>query len=130
LVRSSEVWAVSSKVSGPFEAEKLNIVQETCSKLETFIDCAEDGESVKEMDVMFRQDILRSMGLQTSLIDALRIDYNISFKGSICSPQDKIKSRNLLINAQRRLIHLMMKFVKGNTKNQNVIFKHLAGLRK
>jgi hypothetical protein len=147
LVRSSEVWAVSSKVSGPFETDRLEVVLGTIEKLEKFLLCMEGDEHSSshtsspilskralvdqgDLTPILRQDILRSMDLQTSLIDSLRMNYNISFKGSICPPEDKIKSRDLLVNAQRKLIELLVMFVKDNTKNQNIVFKRLDALRK
>jgi hypothetical protein len=154
LVRSSEVWGVSSKVSGPFEADKLDIILETCRKLEEFMKCAEKvvrshsafgtknallknivhdkmkGVSDDAISAHVRQDMLRSMGLQSSLLDCLKMDYNISFKGSICSVEDKLKSRELLITAQRRLINLVIMFVKGNSKNQHIVFEYLPDIRK
>jgi len=80
--------------------------------------------------VAYHQDILRSMDLQTTLTEALRMDYNISFKGSICTSEQRIESRNYLIDAQRALINVLITFVKGNAKNQAVVIKFLPILRK
>lgn len=76
------------------------------------------------------QDILRSLSLHTTLIDALYIDYNYSFINCICSPEDKIESRRMLVHAQSELIGILPFFVKGNPKNQGLIFSHLQQLRK
>jgi hypothetical protein len=78
----------------------------------------------------FHQDVLRSLNTQTTLIEALNIDYNLSFKGSICSSEEKIESRRILVEVQSMLIKSLALFVKSNERNQNVIFKHLAKLRK
>lgn len=69
------------------------------------------------------------MNAQTTLVEALNIDYNLSFKGSICSSEDKIKSRQMLVHVQSKLIETLALFVKGNRKNQGVIFKALPRLR-
>jgi hypothetical protein len=172
LVRSSEVWGVSSRVSGPFGPDKYDAVLRTCAKINAFMlhkplvypkvkvnkpskmekelsafhlsfhadkvsealhassnDQDDDEQVGFNMPYPFHQDVLRSMNLQTSLVESLNIDYNLSFKGSICSSDDKINSRNYLIDVQYLLIQSLCLFVKGNTKNQKVIFKHLKRLR-
>jgi hypothetical protein len=68
------------------------------------------------------QDVLRAMNLQLALTKALAIDYNLVFKGSICSPEDKIESRNIHIGVMRKVIEMMTDFVSGNEKNQEIIF--------
>ena len=179
LVRSSEVWGVSSRVSGPFGPDKYEAVVRTCDRLSEFLfhprikydppvapplgkaarrlserlsavpaaagsqanpmlpnaavlgsvggeDEDEDGDG----PVGFHQDILRSMNLQATLVEALNMDYNLSFKGSICSSDDKVKSREMLVHVQRKLVETLVNFVKGNEKNQHCIFAHLGMLRR
>ena len=178
LVRSSEVWGVSSRVSGPFGPDKYDTVVRTCDKIAEFLfhpvlkyekavvpakrGSANSGllaarlatvpgipnssdnpmlsnvsaasidpdEDAGDGPVLFHQDVLRSMNLQLTLIEGLNIDYNISFKGSICSSDDKCKSREMLVHVQRKLFEALGNFVRGNTKNQVVVFKHLKTLRK
>jgi hypothetical protein len=172
LVRSSEVWGVSSRVSGPFGPDKYNTVVMTCDKINSFLlhapmqyeqtktnsflpsglinrvaaktitgagggasaenpifkstDKSEQGDN----PYLFHQNVLRSMNAQTTLVEALNIDYNLSFKGSICSSEDKIESRRMLVHVQSKLVETLCLFVKGNAKNQRIIFKHLGRLRK
>jgi hypothetical protein len=151
LVRSSEVWGVSSRVSGPFQPEKYDLVVRTCDRVSEFLfhapseveapsakvtragttaavikkrlsltpslgassvdnpmaalqrsaamtpseleasmgdpNGASGGEA---MPSAFHQDVLRSMNLQATLVAALSMDYNLAFRGSICSSDDKV----------------------------------------
>jgi hypothetical protein len=166
LVRSSEVWGVSSRVSGPFGPDKYNTVVMTCDKINSFLLHAPmlydppksnslvpsalqsrmgkhstDGaghlnpmlqgqqESDSDTPFSFHQDVLRSMNVQTTLVEALNIDYNLSFKGSICSSEDKIESRRMLVHVQSKLVETLCLFVKGNPKNQELVFSYLGRLR-
>lgn len=93
--------------------------------METYTDENNEG-----MPYTFHQNVLRSSSTHVTLIEALNIDYNISFKGSICSSDEKIESRRILVEVQSMLIKTLGMFVKGNERNQNIIFKHLIKLRK
>ena len=42
----------------------------------------------------------------TPLSAALNINYNISFMGSICEPDEKIESRDTLIAFKRKMIEV------------------------
>jgi hypothetical protein len=84
-----------------------------------------DRDQINKFPYTFHQDVLRSMNLQLSLVEALNIDYNLSFKGSICSSEEKIKSRNYLIKVQTKLVECLCLFVKNNPRNQRIIFQHL-----
>lgn len=180
LVRSTGVWAVSSRIAGPFDYTKHSETLRTCKRLLTFLKSTEEDDSkltspasseprepakrftfarhlnsprerrslsftgnvdeskTKEAneedaedavlltkDCMvnkLHQDVLRAMNLQLSLTESLKVDYNISFKGSICSPKHKVESRQMLVDVVRRLIECLIIFVKGNPANQSVIF--------
>jgi len=67
------------------------------------------------------QDMLRAMNVQFALTMALAIDYNLAFKGSICSADEKIKSRNIHIDVLRNVVAILKDFVVGNDKNQDTI---------
>ena len=42
------------------------------------------------------------MNVQHAFVDALSIDYNIAFRGSICTPREKVESRRMLVATMRR----------------------------
>jgi hypothetical protein len=186
MVRSSEVWGVCSRVSGPFNLDKYDTVVRTCDRLceflyheplnydsqklkkgaanrnsllamrmevnsgstvgssgegnnplfaasmegKTGMDEDADGAAGEGLPVPFHQDVLRAMNVQNTLLAALAIDYNISFMGSICSNEDKVKSREMLVHVQRKLVEVLVLFVKGNPKNQNAVFASVKGLRR
>ena len=140
LVRSSEVWGVCSRVAGPFQPERYDLVVRTCDRISEYLYHAPleskpppglgarlgnaaavvkkrlsltpslgDGsvdnpmaamqigseieastDSDESNPTLFHQDVMRSMNLQTTLITALNMDYNLSFRGSICSSEDKV----------------------------------------
>ena len=84
------------------------------------------------------QDVLRAMNLHTSLIAALRVDYNLAFSGnSEASFKDKQKSRSILLRTVRAMVKLLELFVSSNRTNQELIFtsalpllrSHLSGLQ-
>lgn len=76
------------------------------------------------------QNITRSLNLQATLVEALLIDYNLSFKGSICSGEEKVQSRKYLVEVQRRFMDVLIYFVTGNEVNQTLVFtsaiKHIT----
>ena len=181
LVRSTGVWAVSSRIAGPFDYSKYTETLRTCERLLTFMksddeedesalmsptssvveapqkrflfalrlssthersslssagklfeeikedneeDAEEEAASLKDvLPNKLHQDVLRAMNLQLSLTESLKVDYNISFKGSICSPKDKIESRRMLVDVVRRLIECLIIFVKENPANQSAVFR-------
>jgi hypothetical protein len=86
------------------------------------LEADEEEESDESKPTKIHQDIARSLNLQTTLIEALMIDYNLSFKGSICSGDQKIQSRKYLVEIQRRFIEVLIVFVTGNEQNQTLIF--------
>ena len=92
----------------------------------------EDHEDEAEIDdettsmgrpVTFHQDVFRSMNVQHAFVDALSIDYNIAFRGSICTPREKVESRRMLVATMRRSVELLILFVTGNFKNQLLIYR-------
>jgi len=192
LIRSTQVWAVQSKINGPFELDKHHQILSICDRLTTFLwlpttpvndgqtamaDLRDDGFDFnlgvqmrslgmghKDVDVgkltdapsasatlgdvdeeenvklnSTHQDVLRAMNLHTSLIAALRVDYNIAFSGnSEGSFTDKNKSRNVLISTVRAMVKLLEHFVFLKPTNQELVFtnalpalrSHLAGLHR
>ena len=131
LVRSSEVWGVSSRVAGIFQPEQYKTVLATCDRISEYLyhapiesnatsvvkkrlslapslgDESVDNpiagmhpsskiEALTDVDhnvsnpTRFHQNVMRSLNLQTTLIAALSMDYNVSFRGSICSPEEKV----------------------------------------
>jgi hypothetical protein len=101
-----------------------------------------EGEIGGEEDLVLNsthQNVLRAMDLQTSLIAALGVDYNLAFSGdSEASLEDKLKSRSVLISTVRTMVNLLELFVSANSANQELVFaaalpalrSHLGGLQK
>jgi hypothetical protein len=101
------------------------------SYLEKDGDDDDDDKGGNDKPVPEHQDVLRAMNLQLALTKALGIDYNLAFKGSICSPEDKVTSRDIHIGALRKVIEMLTDFVSGNEKNQEIIFMtSLSDLRR
>ena len=181
LLRSSEVWAVKSQLSGDFNEESFEHVAKTLKRVimlmlssSTMLDLqsetattnpivkeAEDqaaydksssrgrsytGLNEVEMvetdsrdswvpsalpdlttgaddvdgatpNVHF-QELLRKMDLQRTLFDALRIEYNTSFRGSQCDDADKMKSRSILITVYQMVLDCVGVFCRLNLVNQ------------
>eukprot|EP00615_Pteridomonas_danica_P011890 CAMPEP_0114363634 /NCGR_PEP_ID=MMETSP0101-20121206/26762_1 /TAXON_ID=38822 ORGANISM="Pteridomonas danica, Strain PT" /NCGR_SAMPLE_ID=MMETSP0101 /ASSEMBLY_ACC=CAM_ASM_000211 /LENGTH=1145 /DNA_ID=CAMNT_0001510471 /DNA_START=4503 /DNA_END=7937 /DNA_ORIENTATION=+ len=128
-------------VQFPFETRESTAATASRSPLTNFHTNEEGGIELLEQDgdngldgfdegeaqdnnrpVPEHQDVLRAMNLQLALTMALAIDYNLAFKGSICSPQDKIQSRNIHIDVLRRVVEMLTDFVSYNEKNQEIIF--------
>ena len=182
LVRSSEVWGVCSKVSGPFQRESYETVLKTGKLLADFllepalkVDLKQFNKSrVKASSVniseavaaaekvlskrrqapkkVFRvlpeenmsfyvagrmspptkehQEVLRAMDLGTILSEALVMDYNLAFMGSICTDAERVESRRMILEAQKALVDLAVLFVTGNPKNQEIVMAHLPALCK
>jgi len=55
------------------------------SKIEALVD-----DDIVSTPTLFHQNVMRSMNLKATLITALDMDYNLSFKGSICSSEQKV----------------------------------------
>ena len=49
---------------------------------------------------------------QATLLEGLAIDYNLVFKGSICSREQKKQSRAILVATQRKILQLLVQFVQ------------------
>ena len=58
------------------------------------------------------QDMLRACNLQTTLVEALRIESDLAFKGSKCTIAQKVESRRRLTMLCRALCVLQKAFVK------------------
>eukprot|EP00615_Pteridomonas_danica_P005853 CAMPEP_0114339576 /NCGR_PEP_ID=MMETSP0101-20121206/7817_1 /TAXON_ID=38822 ORGANISM="Pteridomonas danica, Strain PT" /NCGR_SAMPLE_ID=MMETSP0101 /ASSEMBLY_ACC=CAM_ASM_000211 /LENGTH=2941 /DNA_ID=CAMNT_0001472581 /DNA_START=113 /DNA_END=8938 /DNA_ORIENTATION=+ len=100
--------------------EVQNPVQQ--SELEAQLQEDEVEEDDEMQPTTIHQDIARSLNLQTTLVEALIIDYNLSFKGSICSGEEKVQSRKYLVDVQKRFMEVLIVFVTGNEANQTLIF--------
>ena len=57
-----------------------------------------------KVPITLHQNVLRAANLSRALLAALRIDYNISFKGSKCSSDDKVTSRAMLVQTLRSAV--------------------------
>ncbi len=139
-LRSTEVWAVKSRMSGDFNRQTLDFVRTTLTNLRGLLEG--DGEPMDdyfdnpmheakgpspplrsksesaESSTDFHE-LLRKMDLQRTLFDALgSIDYNIAFQGSICEDHDKLTSRSMLIDVLRLILTVLRAFCKGSAENQ------------
>jgi hypothetical protein len=90
-----------------------------------------NDESKRELEIedrpqKFHQDMLRSLNLHDVLSEALKMDYNLAFKGSICTLVEKDESRNIILSSQRCLFEIMILFVENNVENQKLLMKHLS----
>ena len=70
------------------------------------------------------------MDLHTTLIEALNIDYNLAFMGAVCTSQERVKSRGILITVMRKLVEVLTVFVKFNHHNQRELAPELSRVRK
>ena len=86
-----------------------------------------DDFSAKAVEKL-HQDVARSLNLHITLIEGLKIDYNLSFHGTICSSEEKFQSRALLLESQRLLVKVLCMFCSHNLQNQNLIWDNAAGL--
>ena len=77
----------SEPIDNPMTAMHLG------SEVETSIDV----DDIVSEPTPLHQNVMRSMNLQTTLITALTMDYNLSFKGSICSSEDKVNFHNFML---------------------------------
>ena len=84
-----------------------------------------DADELRE-----RQEILSSASLSATLSEGFRIDPNLSFKGSICTDEDKLNSQNMLLESVLGVLQVTMAYVKGNSENQQGIFAHVGSLCK
>jgi hypothetical protein len=91
-------------------------------ELENKLEADEEEDSDVSMPTEVHQDITRSLNLQATLVEALMIDYNLSFKGSICSSEEKVQSRVYLVEVQRRFMEVLIHFVTANETNQTLVF--------
>jgi hypothetical protein len=80
---------------------------------------------IEDRPQRFHQDMLRALNLQDILAEALNMDYNLAFKGSICTPEQKVDSRNTILSSQRCLFEIMVLFVANNSENQKLLMSHL-----
>lgn len=88
---------------------------------------AAPGPEERELEpVRERQDVLRALGVQRLFVEALRIDYNLSFGNhSGLSFAENVKSRAVILGLQKQIVDVALLYVKGNEKNQKVIFENV-----
>ena len=123
-MRSTENWGVCSKVSGDFDVERYHHLLVVCKDLVHFIkssgDIKETGVKIKslresssdeekadvaaENEQMLQirsfcphQKICKALNLKAILIESLKIDFNISFKGSRCTLEEKVITFRFII---------------------------------
>ena len=70
------------------------------------------------------------MDLSKTLVEGLvGINYNIAFFGSICSSEEKVKSRRMLVEVLREIVCCMTVFVLDNPTNQILVAEELSVIR-
>ena len=123
LSRSAGTWGISSRISGPFDTNKYETLTDTCGRIIAFLlgssshrsssssHHQQGAEGESEMPSRRSQDILRAANVETILFAALDIDYNLAFKGSICSNEDRVTSRRMIVRVQRALFRIMRLWV-------------------
>ena len=90
------------------------------------------GDTNKEMidSKEHVQRILETLDVRSIIVEGLRIDFNIVFKGSRCSLNDKFKSQRWLIDSVEHILRLLLAFVRNNKENQKLLLPNLADLTK
>ena len=125
-LRSSQVWGVLSVVSGDFDEQMFTFIQSVCNSLLLFLSGEKDGSFPNHTGpinaVKHHQNILRSLDLHSVLITGQKIDINISFKGSKCTIQEKLKSQRMLISTLENVLQVTLYFLCGNKENQELMF--------
>ena len=74
------------------------------------------------------QDVLRACKIHDVLIDAVRLDHQIAWKGSICSDQEKVESERRLTLVKRAILCVCTAFVYNNKTNQELLFVGMSTL--
>jgi hypothetical protein len=77
----------------------------------------------KRVPCSFHQNILRGCNLQSVLREALVIDPDIAFKGSVCTVGLKVESQRRLTLVSRSIFTLYKAFVSENHENQETRFQ-------
>jgi len=197
LIRSTEVWAVCSRISGPFVMDNFQQVLLTLERINQFLyspsvvtevgdarsklakqthqsewdifdgiqmmgtrvaavsedrspgaspvpeqktseeskggddgDESDDEAPNGESPNPHHQGILRAMNMHSTLLEVLTIDYNLAFKGSICTSEEKLQSREILVTTLRKFNQVIVEFIRGNKENQCLIFEALPELER
>lgn len=158
LVSSFETWGIFSSLTGPFGDSEFNRLMRSVHLLLLFLHGEADdgpdsfahaeleaanaaaGGQVWAFDVATAwgahaalpspaaQATLRSVNLQATLTAAFDLDVELAWKGSVCTVKQKEESERRLTLAKRALLVLARAFVRGNAKNQALVFRDLDAL--
>ena len=120
--RSTQEWAVCSRLSGPFDRTRFKFLTDMCQKLLKFMDCDSDEE------LRHRQSILNAVSLTATLLEALRIDVNLAFRGSVCEDHERLESQHMFLVSVEYLVRVLGLFVKSNATNQDQLFPHIMSM--
>jgi hypothetical protein len=74
------------------------------------------------------QHILRACNLQAVLVEAVSLEQDIAWKGSICTPREKDESERRLTLVKRAMLRLALSFAEKNPQNQAAVFGALPDL--
>ena len=120
--RSTNDWAVQSRLSGDFDGARFDFLKETCQNLLDFLSCPSPDERVH------RQAILNAANLPATLAEGMRLDINLSFRGSVCSDNDRLNSQHMFLVSVEYLARVLGAFVRNNPDNQEKMFPFLNSL--
>ena len=67
---------------------------------------------------------------QRTLFEALRIDYNLAFAGSICRDDERVRSRGILVETLGLVLSCLCTFCRDNRANQALAARQLDVLRR
>ena len=84
----------------------------------------ETADATVEVNPEF-QGLCRAFNLHQCLIEVLKYDYNIAYKGSIATREEKAASRARLLTTVTETMQLLTLFVQGNKRNQELILPYL-----
>ena len=76
------------------------------------------------------QNVLREVGFGQRIVEAMKIDYNLCFKGAKCTLKDKFESQRILLQTVEKVLGAAERFVYHNASNQELIIASLAPLSK
>jgi hypothetical protein len=74
------------------------------------------------------QNVLRACNIQDVLIEAMSLDNQIAWKGSICTEREKVESERRLTLVKRALLCVCTAFVYSNKINQELLFVGMSSL--
>ena len=88
-----------------------------------------NSEPQLEVNTHF-QNVLREVGFGQRIVEAMKIDYNLCFKGAKCTLKDKFESQRILLQTVEKVLGAAERFVYHNASNQELIIASLAPLSK